>query len=81
MLLQIAAVSTQTLTDGLQNSTMREYTALWNSKQGADRTLTVSSIVLAVLPMTGETGQNPGPVVEVEDTVQLVCTECGRNVT
>ena len=81
MLLQFAAVSTQTLTDGLQNSTMREYTALWNSKQGADRTLTVSSIVLAVLLMTGETGQNPGPVVEVEDTVQLVCTECGRNVT
>ena len=37
------------------------------------------SIVLAVLIMTGGTEHNPGPVVVVENTVRLLCTEGGRN--
>ena len=38
------------------------------------------SMVLAVLLMIGGAEQNPGPVVEVENTVQLLCTGCGRNL-
>ena len=37
------------------------------------------SMVLAVLLMTGGTEQNPGPVMEMENTVQLLCTGCDRN--
>jgi len=39
-----------------------------------------SSMVLAVFPVIGGVEQNPGPVVEVENTVQLLCTGCGRNL-
>ena len=38
------------------------------------------SIVLAVLLMIGGTEHSPGPVVEVENTVQLLCTELSRNL-
>jgi len=37
-------------------------------------------VVLAVLLMMGGIEQNPGPVVEEENTVQIVCTWCGRNL-
>ena len=37
------------------------------------------SIVLTVLIMISGTEHSPGPVVEVENTVQLLCTEGGRN--
>jgi hypothetical protein len=40
----------------------------------------LSSIVLAVLLVTGVAEQNPGPGVEAENTIQLVCTECGKNL-
>ena len=42
--------------------------------------LTVLSLVLAVFLMIGGIEQNPGPVVEVEKTVQLLCIGCGRNL-
>jgi len=38
------------------------------------------SMVLAVLLVIGGVEQNPGPVVEVENTVRLLCTGCGRNL-
>jgi hypothetical protein len=38
----------------------------------------LSLVVLAVLLMIGGTEDNPGPVVEVENTGQLLCTGCGR---
>jgi len=38
------------------------------------------SMVLAVLLIIGGVEQNPGPVVEVENTVRLLCTGCGRNL-
>ena len=38
------------------------------------------SMVLAVLLMIGGIEQNTGPVMEMENTVQLLCTECGRNL-
>ena len=38
------------------------------------------SMVLAVLLIIGGTEQNPGPVVEVENTVQLLGTGCDRNL-
>jgi len=40
----------------------------------------LSSMVLAVLLVIGGVEQNPGPVVEVEKTVQLLRTGCGRNL-
>ena len=38
------------------------------------------SMILTVLLMIGGTEQNPGTVVELENTVQLLCTGCGRNL-
>jgi len=40
----------------------------------------LSSMVLAVLLVIGGVEQNPGPVVEVETTVRLLCSGCGRNL-
>ena len=40
----------------------------------------LSSMVLAVLLIIGGVEQNPGPSVEVENTVQLLCTGWGRNL-
>jgi hypothetical protein len=40
----------------------------------------LSSTVLAVLFIIGGVEQNPGPDVEVENTVRLSCTGCGRNL-
>jgi len=37
-------------------------------------------MVLAVLLVIGGVEQNPGPVVEAENTVRLLCTGCGRNL-
>jgi len=37
-------------------------------------------MVLAVLLVIGGVEQNPGAVVEVENTVRLLCTGCGRNL-
>ena len=52
-----------------------------NRKTGGCLELTVlCSIVLAVLLMIGGTEQNPDPVLEVENTVQLLCTGCDRNL-
>jgi hypothetical protein len=39
----------------------------------------LSSIVLAVLLVIGGVERNPGPV-EGDNTVQLLCTGCGRNL-
>ena len=38
------------------------------------------SMVLALLLMIGGIEQNPGPVVEVLNTVQLLCTGCCTNL-
>ena len=40
----------------------------------------LSSMVLAVLLIIGGVEQNPGPAVEVENTVRLLCAGCGRNL-
>jgi hypothetical protein len=40
----------------------------------------LSFMVLAVLLIIGGVEQNPGPVLEVENTVRLLCTGCGRNL-
>jgi hypothetical protein len=40
----------------------------------------LSSMALAVLLIIGGVEQNPGPDVEVENTVRLSCTGCGRNL-
>jgi hypothetical protein len=40
----------------------------------------LSSMVLAVLLVIGGVEQNPGPVMEVESIIQLVCTGCSRNL-
>jgi len=37
-------------------------------------------MVLAVLLVIGGVEQNPGPVVEAENIVRLLCTGCGRNL-
>jgi len=42
--------------------------------------MVLSSMVLTVLLVIGGVEQNPGPVVEVENTVRLLCTGCGRNL-
>jgi hypothetical protein len=39
----------------------------------------LSSIILAVLLMIGRAEQNPDSVVEVENTVRLLCDGCCRN--
>jgi hypothetical protein len=36
--------------------------------------MVLSSVILAVLLIIGVVEQNPGPVVEVENTVRLLCT-------
>jgi len=52
-----------------------------NGTSGDCLGLTVlSSMVLAVLLVIGGVEQNPGPVVEVENTVRLLCIGCGRNL-
>lgn len=40
----------------------------------------LSSTVLALLLIIGGIEQNPGPDVEVENTVRLICTGCNRNL-
>ena len=46
-----------------------------NGTTGGCLGLTIlSSIILAVLLMIGGTGQSTGPVVELESTVQFLCT-------
>ena len=40
----------------------------------------VLTVVLATLLIIGGTELNPGPVVEVENTVQLLCTACSRDL-
>jgi len=52
-----------------------------NGTSGDCLGLTVpGSMVLALLLVIGGVEQNPGPVVEVENTVRLLCTGCGRNL-
>jgi len=52
-----------------------------NRKTGDCLKLTVlSAMVLAALLITGGTEQNPGPVVEGENTLRLLSTTCGRNL-
>ena len=38
------------------------------------------AMVLAVFLMIGGNEQNPGPIAEGDNTVQLLCTGCGRNL-
>ena len=45
------------------------------------RLTVVIFMVLAVLVIIGGVEQNRGPVVEVENTVRLLCTGCGRNLS
>ena len=40
----------------------------------------LSATVLAALLMIGGIEQNPGFVEEVENTVRVLCTGCGRNL-
>jgi hypothetical protein len=52
-----------------------------NGKNGECLVLTVlSSMVLAVLLIIGGVEQNPGPVMEVENTGRLLCTGCDKNL-
>jgi hypothetical protein len=52
-----------------------------NGTSGNCLGLTVlSSMVLVVLLIIGGVEQNPGPDVEVENTVRLSCTGCDRNL-
>jgi len=52
-----------------------------NGTSGDCLVLTVLSfMVLAILLVIGGVEQNPVPVVEVENTVRLLCTGCGRNL-
>jgi len=51
-----------------------------NGMSGDCLCLTVlSSMVLALLLVIGGV-KNPGPVVEVENTMRLLCSGCGRNL-
>ena len=51
-----------------------------NRTTGSCLYLTVlSSMVLVGLLIIGGIEQNNGPVVEVENTVQILCTGCDRN--
>ena len=40
----------------------------------------LSSMVLALILIIGGVEKNPGPVLEVVNTVRLLCTGCGRNL-
>jgi len=40
----------------------------------------LSSLILAVLLIIGGIEQNPGPAAEIENTVRVLCTGCGRNL-
>jgi hypothetical protein len=40
----------------------------------------ISWMILAVLLMIGGIEQDPGPVVEVENTVRFLCAGCSRNM-
>jgi hypothetical protein len=40
----------------------------------------LSSAVLGVLLLISGSEQNPGPIVDVENTVRLICTGCSRNL-
>jgi len=40
----------------------------------------LNSTVLGVLLMISRNEQNPGPVVEVENIVRMLCTVSGRNL-
>ena len=52
-----------------------------NGTTGDGLRLTVlRSMVLAVLLIIGGVEQNPGPAVDVKNTVRLLCTGCGRNL-
>jgi hypothetical protein len=52
-----------------------------NETTGDCMELTVLSfMVLAVLLIIGGVEKNPGPVLETENTVRLLCTRCGRNL-
>lgn len=42
--------------------------------------MVLSVMVLAILLMIGGIEQNPGPVVEVKNTVRLLCNGCCRNL-
>ena len=44
------------------------------------RLTVLSFMVLAVLLIIGGVEQNPGPILEVENTVRLLCTGCCRNL-
>jgi hypothetical protein len=39
----------------------------------------LSVVVLVILLINGGIEQNPGPVVELENTVRFFCAGCGRN--
>jgi len=53
-----------------------------NGKTGDYLGLTVlSSVVLAMLLIIGGVDKNSGPVVEVENTVRLLCIGCGTNLS
>jgi len=45
------------------------------------RLTVLSFMVLAVLVIISVVEQIRGPVVEVENTVRLLCTGCGRNLS
>src|SRR5215469_29921 len=52
-----------------------------NGKTGDSLGLTVLSfMVLVVLLVIGGVEQNPGPALETENTVRLLCTGCGKNL-
>ena len=40
----------------------------------------LSSLILALSLIIGGIEQNPGPAVETENTVRVLCTGCGRNL-
>jgi hypothetical protein len=40
----------------------------------------LSFLILAVLLIIGGIEQNPGPAVEMENTVRILCSGCGRNL-
>jgi len=52
-----------------------------NGRTGDCLGLMVLSVMgLAILLMIGRTEQNPGPVVEVKNTMRLLCNGCCRNL-
>jgi len=50
------------------------------SRRGAANETAGDCLGLMVLLVIGGVEQNPGPIVEVENTVRLSCTGCGRNL-